>query len=115
MIDKEKKPARFAQKRDVWMRNLLRSDLPAGAKMVGLRLALYMNERKQWAHPSYDKLGLDCGGMTARQAQTNCMILEGRTETKSGKPLNSDGLGWLKVEHKRNAGNTYWLRYWWDE
>ena len=114
MATEEKKPVTFAQRRDIWVRNLLRSDLPAGAKVVGVRLAMYMNQKKQHAYPSYDKLGLACG-MSARQAQTNCMILEGREQTPAGKKLNTDGRGWLLVQHKRNVGNGYWLRYWWDE
>lgn len=96
----EKKPARFAQRRDHWMRNLLASPLPSGTKAVGIRLALYMNEKKQFAHPSYDRLADACG-LKARQAQSCCMKLERG--------------GWLHIDHKRNAGNTYRLRYWWDE
>jgi len=90
----------FAFRRDQWMRNLMISDLPSGAKVVGLRLALYMNGAKEFAHPPYDKLGSACN-LSARQAQTHVFKLE---EAR-----------WLFVEHVRNRGNRYRLRYWWDE
>lgn len=101
----KRKPAPFAERsfafrRDVWMRNLAKSDLPAGAKLVGIRLALYMNEGKQTAHPSHGALGDDCG-LSDRQIRTHLAKLEDD--------------GWITVKHVRNAGNRYWLRYWWSE
>lgn len=101
-----KKLKTFAEKRDVWMRNLIEHDLPSGAKVVGLRLALYMNEKKPYAFPSYDVLGRDCG-LSARQVQSHVLRLEHGTK--------DDFTHWITVKHVRNAGNTYWLRYWWDE
>lgn len=105
-MTKEPKPVKFAQKRDIWMRNLLQSDLPSGAKVVGVRLALYMHEDQQHAFPSYDVLGKDCN-LSARQVQTHVMRLERGNE--------NDLTRWITVKHIRNTGNTYWLRYWWEE
>lgn len=91
----------FARKRDLWMRNLLKAgkaDLPAGAKIVGMRLALYMHEGKQWAHPSYDELGSECD-LGVRIVQAHTLALEKH--------------GWIVAKRKRNVGNIYELRYWW--
>lgn len=91
---------RFAFRRDVWLRNLLCSDLPSGAKVVGARLSLYMNEGKKSAFPTHDKLGEECG-LSGRQVRDHLQKLEGER--------------WVLIKHVRNAGNHYWLRYWWDE
>lgn len=86
------------------MRNLLMSDLPSGAKVVGIRLALYMNEHKQYAYPSHGELGQACG-FSDRNVRAHIEKLEGDDENPK----------WLTIKHVRNTGNTYWLRYWWDE
>ena len=105
-MEKKQKPFEektFAQKRDLWMRNLIKAskdEVPAGAKLVGLRLALYMNESKQWAHPSFDELGGECD-LGARIVQTHTFTLQNTR--------------WITVKRKRNAGNIYRLRYWWVE
>lgn len=99
---KEQKPFiewTFAQKRDEWMRQLAKAperEISSGAKLVGFRLALYMNEKKRRAFPSYDALGIACG-MSARMVQTHVLRL---SETK-----------WLEVNRQRAKGNQYWLRY----
>lgn len=93
----------FAQRRDQWMRNLLKADkedVSAGAKNVGIRLALYMHEGKQYAFPSYDELGQETG-LSARMVQVHTQTLEAQK--------------WIRAKRKRNAGNTYELRYWWTE
>lgn len=105
MTKKEQKPFgewSFAQKRDEWMRRIScvpERDLASGAKLVGFRLTLYMNEWKRRAHPGYGELGSKCG-MCARSVQTHTKALE--------------KAGWIEVSRKRNVGNTYWLRYPWD-
>lgn len=99
----EPKPFRdraFAYRRDAWLKHMTRSDLPSGAKVVALRLAMYMNGKKENAYPSYQEIGRECN-LSARQAQTHVLNLEEQR--------------WLSVEHVRNRGNRYFLRYWWDE
>lgn len=91
---------KFAYRRDVWIRNLLKSDLPSGAKVVAVRLALYMNEKQQTANPGHEHLGDECA-LSARQVQDHLRKLEDAR--------------WLLIKHVRNAGNQYWLRYWWSE
>jgi hypothetical protein len=105
-MQKTKSLKTFAERRDLWMRNLLLHDMPSGAKMVGVRLALYMHEDQQFAFPSYDRLGKDCG-LSARQVQTHVRRLELGT--------SNDHAHWITVKHVRNTGNAYWLRYWWEE
>lgn len=93
----------FAQKRDQWMRNLLKAskdEVPAGAKIVGIRLALYMHEGRQRAFPSYDELGIETD-LSPRMVQVHTQTLEAKK--------------WITAKRKRNSGNTYQLRYWWAE
>lgn len=91
---------KFAFRRDAWIRNLLKSDMASGAKVVGVRLSLYMNEKSQMAYPSHARLGDECG-LSERQTRQHLATLEDEK--------------WLLIKHVRNAGNQYWLRYWWDE
>ncbi|RIY00186.1 hypothetical protein D3218_12930 [Aureimonas flava] len=87
----------------MWMRSLLEADasaVPAGAKCVGCRLALYMHADKESAYPSHAELGRAVG-LSGRMVQTHIATLEAQR--------------WLEVKHVRNRGNTYLLRYWWAE
>lgn len=102
----------FAEQRDEWMRRMLKvpvSELSPGAKTVAIRLALYMNEKKQRAFPGYEELGVQCG-MSARMVQTHTKRLEGKGG-EEGEILTQ----WLTIIRKRNTGNTYWLHYPWIE
>lgn len=88
---------KFAQKRDEWMRRLSmvpQKEISSGAKLVAFRLALYMNERKRRAFPTYDALAVACG-MSSRMVQEHTMALG----------------DWLDIQRKRNRGNAYWLKY----
>lgn len=92
---------KFAEKRDEWMRRMLavpNERLSSGAKIVAVRLSLYMNEGKQRAFPSYQDLAEECG-MSAAMVQRHTKVLE--------------EAGWIEVIRKRNAGNTYWLHFPW--
>lgn len=92
---------KFAEKRDEWMRRMIavpNEELSSGAKIVAIRLALYMNEEKQRAFPSYAELAQKCG-MSPAMVQRHTKILEEKN--------------WIEVIRKRNFGNTYWLRFAW--
>lgn len=100
MKEKTDKPFtewKFARKRDEWMRRLSmvpQKTMPSGAKLVAFRVALYMQEKKRRAFPTYEALGKACG-MSARMVQEHTMVLG----------------DWLEIERRRNKGNTYWLKY----
>lgn len=93
----------FASFRDAWIRNLCRMDaslLPSGAKIVGIRLAMYMHQDKQYAHPSYLTLAEEVG-MGERVVQKHTKAIE--------------QAGFLFVDRRRNAGNFYFLDAFWSK
>lgn len=98
-----KDAADFAAFRDTWMRNMAMLDvksLSSGAKIVGFRLALYMHQGKQYAHPSYDDLATQTG-MGVRIVQKHTFALE--------------KVGFIFIDRRRNAGNFYFLDAFWEK
>jgi len=93
----------FAKFRDQWMRNLLLVDnktLPSGAKIVGVRIALYMHQNQQWAFPSYAKLA-DATGFGVRIVQKYSFALVDQK--------------FLFINRRRNVGNQYFLDSFWEK
>ena len=93
----------FAAFRDTWIRNVCKMDadsLPSGAKVVGIRLAMYMHQAKQFAHPSYLALSEEVG-MGERIVQKHTKALE--------------DAGFLFVDRRRNSGNFYFLDAFWGK
>lgn len=93
----------FAAFRDVWIRNLAGmsvESISSGAKVVGIRLAMYMHKDQQYAYPSYLALSEACG-MGERIVQKHTLALE--------------EAGFIHVDRKRNTGNFYFLDAFWDK
>ena len=103
----KKKPPKdaqdFAAFRDIWIRNLLLmsvDNVSSGAKIVGVRLAMYMHQDQQYAFPSYAALS-EAVGMGERIVQKHTVALE--------------TVGFIHVDRRRNAGNYYFLDAFWDK
>lgn len=93
----------FAAFRDVWIRNLLAVNvdvISSGAKVVGIRLAMYMRQDQQHAFPSYLALS-EASGMGERIVQKHTLALE--------------SAGFIHVDRRRNAGNFYFLDAFWGK
>lgn len=93
----------FASFRDQWIRNLCKFDassIPSGAKIVGIRIAMYMHQDKQYAHPAYMTLAQDVG-MGERIVQKHTKALE--------------DAGFLFVDRNRNIVNFYFLDAFWGK
>lgn len=91
----------FASFRDLWIRNLCKMDaatVPSGAKIVGVRISMYMHQDKQYAHPAYMTLAQDVG-MGERIVQKHTKALE--------------DAGFLFVDRNRNIVNFYFLDAFW--
>lgn len=74
--------------------------LASGAKMVGLRISLYMHQGQQWAFPSYEALANDTG-LGIRIVQKHSFSL---VEQK-----------FLYIDRRRNVGNHYFLDAFWEK
>jgi hypothetical protein len=85
--------------REQWMLALLASSETSTAKMVGSRLALYLNVRSGRLDPSYDGIVRDLGGSVSR-------------ETVKRAVHQLEGQGWISVQRVRRGGrkrNEYTL------
>ncbi len=78
--------------RDAWMRALLASDEHETVKLIGLRLALYLNIQSGRCDPSYDGIARDIGGVSKD------------TATRAAKTLEAHG--WVSIDRAVGRGRT---------
>lgn len=85
----------FVKFRDEWMKHILSKDwLSQTERIVGSRVALYVNFDERYARPSVATIALDTA-------------LSKRTVIRAIKKLEGEGL--LHIEHRKRGVNRYWL------
>lgn len=101
----------FLKRRDSWLRAVVEDPaLSHSTVRVAVHIAMRMNgARQSGAWPS-----------TATIAKSACVsvraVLYGLDELSGLDRKTGEWTGrrYLSIERKRNAGNRYWLNFWWE-
>jgi hypothetical protein len=103
--------AAFLKKRDSWLRKVVEDETLAHATVrVGVHIAMRMNGSKQsGAWPSVETIAASCnvGERSVLRAIDELCGLNRATGEWTGTR-------YLTAERKRNAGNRYWLNFFWE-
>jgi hypothetical protein len=92
--------AEFLRNRDKWIRELVEDDrLSHAAVRVGVHIAMRINADDRAAWPSTKTIA-KATGVSLRSVLSALTALE--------------DTGYLLAARKRNVGNRYWLRFWWE-
>ena len=104
----------FLRNRDTWLRQVVDDKaLSHPTVRVALHIAMRTDGRDtdRGAWPSIATISKSTG-VSARGVIYALDELQGFVDRK--QPGRKDGRVYLSASRKRNAGNTYWLNFWWE-